>query len=702
MKIIGVTQARIGSTRLPGKVLMSINNKTLLEYHLERAIQSKLVKKWIVATTNEKDSDLICELASKLSLSSYKGSLNDVLDRFYNAVKNEKPDYVVRITSDCPLIDPQIIDCLVKMCVKEKLDYASNTLLPSFPDGVDVEVFTFKALEKAWKEAILSSEREHVTPYIWKNSSFFNKTLFTSSNVKSDIDFSDIRLTVDQQEDFDLVKILIESLGCNLSYLGYVNFLKENQLILKINSDIQRNEGFMKSLEQETIKLREITNFSQSDEYRNQIHDLIPGGAHTYSKGDDQFPQLSPAAIAYGKGAYVWDIDGNQFLDCSMGLTSVSLGHAYEPVLNKVKAELDNGVNFQRPAVIEKEMAEAFLSLIPQHDMVKFAKNGSIVTTAAVKLARAKTGRKLVAFPFDHPFYSYDDWFIGKTACNAGVPEEIQNLSVTFKSCDLNSLNELFEKYPNQIACVITEPERSAYGNGQFGDEAKLFLEQAVNLTHKNGALFIIDEMITGFKTAFPGSMTKFNLNPDMATWGKGIANGFSFCALTGKKEIMELGGIRNVGEEKVFLTSTTHGGETHTIAAGLACIEEFNTKEIIEHNHEIGNYLIVNVNEMINKMEMNDFVEIIPANWMPVFIFKDITKSISMPFRTLAMQEMIKRGVLFQGAFVPCFSHTKQDIDYFVKAFEDTLQVYKMALKEGVEKYLKGNSVKPVFRKYL
>lgn len=203
-----------------------------------------------------------------------------------------------------------------------------------------------------------------------------------------------------------------------------------------------------------------ITNYKNSQIYRSKIHSLIPGGAHTYSKGDDQFPELSPAAISHGKGAHVWDIDGNKFLDCSMGLTSVSLGHAYEPVLVAVRKEIEKGVNFQKPSYIELEMAEKFLSLVPGHDMIKYAKNGSIVTTAAVKLARAYTGRKLIAFPYDHPFYSYDDWFIGKTVCNKGVPGEIANLSLTYKADDLKSLSDLFEKYPNQIAGVISEPEK--------------------------------------------------------------------------------------------------------------------------------------------------------------------------------------------------------------------------------------------------
>ena len=458
----------------------------------------------------------------------------------------------------------------------------------------------------------------------------------------------------------------------------------------------------MKSKTQ-AIELRSITNFQSSDTYRDIIHNLIPGGAHTYSKGDDQFPLLSPAAIAYGKGSHIWDIDGNEYLDCSMGLSSVSLGHAYEPVVERVKVELDKGVNFQRPSVLEKEMAEKFLSLVPEHDMVKFAKNGSIVTTAAVKLARAKTGRKLVAFPGDHPFYSYDDWFIGTTLCSKGVPEEISNLSVTFKSCDINSLKALFEKYPDQIACVITEPERNACGNGcscSLGVDE--FLKQAIDLTHENGALFIADEMVTGFKTGFPGSMSKYGLEADMSTWGKGIANGFSFCALTGKKEVMELGGIKREGEEKVFLISTTHGGETHAMAAAIATIDVFRKNKVVQHIHQMGKHVIAICQGILAEHTLGEYIQVLPSEWMPTFTFKDRKGEISQGFRTLFMQEMIKRGVLFQGIFVPCYSHSEEDISYFAKAFEESLKIYADALKDGYGKYLEGSPAQAVFRKLL
>lgn len=442
--------------------------------------------------------------------------------------------------------------------------------------------------------------------------------------------------------------------------------------------------------------LRNITNFTLSREYRNKIHQLIPGGAHTYSKGDDQFPQLAPAAISYGKGSHVWDIDGNEFLDCSMGLTSVTLGHAFAYVTDAVKKELDKGVNFQRPSYIEMEMAEKFLEIVPQHDMIKFAKNGSIVTTAAVKLARAQTGRKLVAFPGDHPFYSYDDWFIGKTLSRKGVPEEISALSVTFSSYNITSLRKLFNDYPGQIACVITEPVRN------FDGDTSGFIREAIELTHREGALFVLDEMITGYKADFAGCITKYGFDADMATWGKAIANGFSFCALTGKKEVMRLGGINRPGQEKVFLVSTTHGGETHGIAAGLATLQFYKENNVIGKNQQTGAMLRQGVNAVIREHELDPYIGISDTDWMHSFIFRDSTGNSNAGFRTLMMQEMIKRGVLFQGAFVPCYMHTEEDIQYFTTAFDAACGVYKQALNTGYERLLAGEAVKPVFRKIL
>ncbi|MBL7943673.1 MAG: glutamate-1-semialdehyde 2,1-aminomutase [Flavobacteriales bacterium] len=444
-----------------------------------------------------------------------------------------------------------------------------------------------------------------------------------------------------------------------------------------------------------TLQLPNIRSFEKSDEYRHVIHRLIPGGAHTYSKGDDQFPERSPAAITHGKGAWCWDIDGNKFLDTLMGLTAVSLGHAYEPVLRRVHEELERGVNFSRPSVIEREMAEKFLSLVPQHDMIKFAKNGSVCTTAAVKLARAYTGRTLVARPAEHPFYSYDDWFIGSTACDFGIPDAIKNLTVTYKQDSLEDLERMFSAFPGQIACIISEPEK-------WNELQPDFYQKAIDLAHKHGALWIMDEMITGFKTDFPGSIRKFNARPDMATWGKGIANGFSFCALTGKREIMEYGGIKRAGEPKVFLVSTTHGGETHAIAACLATIEVFEKEPVIAHNHRIGDYFIGGVKSIVAARKLEAYVQLTGFNWSVGLVIKNKNGEPDMQLRTVFMQEMIRRGILYQGILSPCYSHTIEDMDLMLAAFDESCAVLEKALEDGFERYLEGSQViQPVFRKF-
>ncbi len=246
MKIIGITQARIGSSRLPRKVLLEIKGKTLLQYHLERAIQSKMVDKWFVATTQEPESDLICNIASNLSIQSYKGSLNDVLDRFYQIAKDEKPDYIVRITSDCPLIDSVLIDKVVQFTINENVDYASNTFIEDFPDGQDIEVFRFSALEQAWKNANKPYQKEHVTPYIREHSSLMGGDIFISANFPSPGKYEKVRLTVDEEKDFEVISILIHDLGAEKGWLEYADYYENNEEIHELNSSIKRNEGYRK------------------------------------------------------------------------------------------------------------------------------------------------------------------------------------------------------------------------------------------------------------------------------------------------------------------------------------------------------------------------------------------------------------------------------------------------------------------------
>jgi glutamate-1-semialdehyde 2,1-aminomutase len=427
------------------------------------------------------------------------------------------------------------------------------------------------------------------------------------------------------------------------------------------------------------------------------LHSFIPGGAHTYSKGDDQFSENAPNYIVKGEGSHVIADDGFNYLDCGMGLASVSIGHGEKDIVNAVCEEISHGTNFMRPSLLEGVIAKKFLSLVPYHQMIKFAKNGSTVTTAAVKLARAFTGRKLIAVPHGHPFYSYDDWFIGSTVANHGVPSEISSLTVSFKHCSIDSLTELFEQYPGQIAAVITEPEKNYCSNCNCSNSPKEFLENAIKVTHANGALFILDEMQSGFRIDMPGAISKYDLKPDLVTWGKGIANGFSFCCLTGLENIMQLGGIKNYGQKKVFLVSTTHGAESTGLAAVDATIDFFNKNKVIEHNHNIGRMIHEKMKLIVDKYNLTSLIRIYECDWMPGIDFTDQTNSLKL--KTIIIQEMVKEKVLFQGVFVPCYRHTLNDVDIFSLAFDKSVKyLYNHLHNNGPG--LIGEPIKPVFRK--
>lgn len=251
MKILAITQARIGSTRLPEKILKTINGESILEIHIKRILKSKRITKLKIATTTEPGSEKIVSIANRLGIEVFKGSVNNVLERFYFTAQSENPDWIVRLTSDCPLIDHEVIDNVIKFCLSNNLDYASNTLDPTFPDGIDVEVFKFTALEQAYIQAKLKSELEHVTPYIWKNSSYKGGNLFISDCYKNDTDYSSYRLTVDTQEDFLVIQKLIGLLGIDVNWLTYVKELEKHSEIKQINEHFQRNEGYEKSINED-------------------------------------------------------------------------------------------------------------------------------------------------------------------------------------------------------------------------------------------------------------------------------------------------------------------------------------------------------------------------------------------------------------------------------------------------------------------
>lgn len=435
-----------------------------------------------------------------------------------------------------------------------------------------------------------------------------------------------------------------------------------------------------------------MSDFTKSKALQNKSHSLIPGGAHTYAKGDDQYPVLAPGFIVKGEGSHVWDVDGNEYIEYGMGLRSVTLGHAYRPVVEAAYTQMLLGSNFTRPSPIEVEAAEALLGLIDGADMAKFAKNGSDVTTAALKLARAYTGRDLVAICGDQPFFSTDDWFIGSTPMAAGIPEAIKNLTVKFRYNDLESLRQLFNLYVGKIACVILEAATAV-------EPVNGFLEGVRKLCSENGSILILDEMITGFRWHIGGAQKYYGIVPDLSTFGKAIGNGFAVSALVGKREIMELGGLFH-GKDRVFLLSTTHGAENHSLAAALKTIEIYREKEVVSFLWQQGQKLAEGINKIARQIGVDDFFQVIGKPCNLVYVTRDQEKNPSQVFRALFLQETIKRGLLMPSLVVS-FSHRDEDITRTIEAVGESLEVYARALRDGADKYLVGRPVKPVFRTY-
>jgi glutamate-1-semialdehyde 2,1-aminomutase len=432
--------------------------------------------------------------------------------------------------------------------------------------------------------------------------------------------------------------------------------------------------------------------FVASNRLRRKAHALIPGGCHTYAKGDDQYPENSPGFITHGKGCHVWDVDGNEFIEYGMGMRAVTLGHAYEPVVAAAIEELPKGSNFTRPSPIETEYAEALLALVPAGEQVKFAKDGSTVTSAALRLARAHTGREIVAICQDHPFFSHDDWFIANTPMPRGIPTFNQDLIVRFKYNDSTSLAKIFAENPDKIACVIMEPARTDEPEGEF-------LKEVAALCRTNGTLLVFDEMITGFRWHLASAQELYGVQPDLSTFGKAMGNGFSVSALVGRKEIMEVGGLEH-DRERVYLLSSTHGAETHALAAALATLEVYSSQPVIETLHRQGEKLQAEVGTLTQELGLQDYFFLSGRACNLVYATRDRDKTPSQPFRTLFLQELIQHGVI-APSFVMSYSHSDQDIERTVAAIRAALSVYVRALEQGVDKYLHGKSVKPVYRPY-
>lgn len=448
--------------------------------------------------------------------------------------------------------------------------------------------------------------------------------------------------------------------------------------------------------------------------YSERLNCVIPGGAHTYSRGDDQFPSNAPQILERGEGAYVWDPEGRKFLDYGMALRAVTLGYSHPSVNEAAIREITMGNNLTRASVTELKAAELITELIPSVEMVKFGKNGSNATTAAVKIARAYTGRRFVCIPKQHPFFSFDDWFIGTTALTRGIPEGAASSTLVFEYGNITSLEELFATYPEQIAAVMLEPATTltpcanecahtlTYEQtcSNCPNICGNFLRKVQALCRSRGALFILDEMITGFRWHLQGAQTYFGVTPDLTTFGKGMANGFSVAAIGGRREVMEVGDIKTPGTERTFLLSTTHGGEMSGLGAFIETVNVYRQQDVCRHLWHYGQQLKDGLLEVARRHELQKLFVIDGPAICLNYLTRDAAGEVSPAFRTLFSQEMIRHGVLMPWIAVS-LAHGDVELEITLTAADKALAVYKKALAEGIQKYLQGPAIKSVFRKY-
>ena len=449
--------------------------------------------------------------------------------------------------------------------------------------------------------------------------------------------------------------------------------------------------------------------------YQDRLHNVIPGGAHTYSRGDDQFPYNAPPILERAQGAYIFDKDGNKYLDYGMGLRAVTVGYSDEEINKAAIEQINNGNCLTRPSLIELKAAETIVELIDSADMVKFAKNGSNVTTAALKLSRAYTKKEKICVPSQQPFFSFDDWFISSTSIKNGTPQGIRNDTLKFEYGNIESLIKLFENNKNEIAAVMLEPatteipcnpcDRLSMNKFKFeGCKGCSKYKNSFWLRFVNYmiicALLIFDEMITGFRWHLKGAQHLFNVKPDLSTFGKGMANGFSLSALVGKKEIMELGGILQENMERTFLLSSTHGAEMSSLGAFVCTVSVYKKRLICDTIWSFGEKLLKQLNEEIEKKDLSNFVKIIGPAVAPAITFFDSFGKSSPELRTIFVESMMSKKIMMPWLAFSA-SHGDEEGKKTLLAFRYSLNQIKKAVSIGFDKVIKGPLLKPVFRKF-
>ncbi|MGC1466245.1 MAG: aminotransferase class III-fold pyridoxal phosphate-dependent enzyme [Pseudolabrys sp.] len=678
MKTVAIIQARMGSSRLPGKVLTDLGGKPVLAWSVRAARAALGVDEVWVATSDAKSDDAIADWCKANGIAMHRGSESDVLDRYAGAARASGANVVIRLTADCPLLDPAVIAQTVRLRAVTGADYASNIDPPTWPDGLDCEVVTAEALFTAAREATRASDREHVTPFIRNNRHRFSaETLICPLPA-----LAAERWTLDTPGDLELLTALAARLPADRapSYLEVLAVLDREPQLRALNQNEDRNAGLVASAAAEALDLGR--SYARSQELIERAERVIPLASQTFSKSRLQFPPgAAPLFLTHGDGGKAYDVDGNQYVDLVSALLPNVLGYRDPDVDLAIRRQLNRGISFSLATTLELELAERLVKHIPCAEMVRFGKNGTDVTSAAIRLARAATKRdRLIMLGY----HGWQDWYIGATTRNLGVPAAVSALSHLAPYGDLNAIEALLKKHPDEFAAIILEPMNTS-------EPPPGYFQQLKELAARHGALLIFDEIITGFRWSIGGAQARYGVTPDLACFGKAMGNGMPISAVTGRADIMRL-------MEDIFF-SGTFGGEALSLAAAIATIDKLEREKVTDRLWTVGADLMAQVRARIAALELGDVIGLTGAAPWALLTYKDHARASKEAIKTLFLREMIAAGVLINASHNICFAHSPADIAHVLKAYDHALDTLRKALDRGdVERRLGNQVIRPIF----
>ena len=673
MKFIAIVQARMGSIRFPGKVMKSIIDMPMIEILLKRLSKSKLIDQIVLATSIDEKNKPLIKKVEELGFVCFQGKESDVLDRYVKAAEEYHADVIVRITGDCPLVDPVLVDDCIQRFKEKKIDYLSNTNPPSFPDGLDIEIIHYSALKKVSLLAKKLYDREHVTPFL-KDSAIFSK-----SNYSFNKDLSAHRWTVDDPEDYDVISKVFDHFKPNIHF-GWEDVLKlyNNQpQLFATNSKSYRNEGAKMKTGQKLWK---------------RAKRIIPGGNMLLSKRPDMFlPNEWPTYFSKSKGCKVWDMDGKKYIDMSMmGVGTNILGYGNPEVDEAVIKTIQSGNMSTLNCPEEVYLAEKLIELHKWSDMVKFARSGGEANAIAIRIARASSGKDKVAIC---GYHGWHDWYLSANLSNnkkldghllpglepKGVPRDLKGTVFPFKYNDFNELCDLIKR--EDIGIIKMEVERNETPKNNF-------LQKVRDLATKKGIILIFDECTSGFRETFGGLHKKYNIEPDIAIFGKALGNGYSITAIIGRREIME-------SAQSTFISSTfwtERIGPTAAIKT-LEVMEREKTWELITN---MGS----KIRKLWQKLADNYKLNIIHSGLPSLASFMIDSKN-SIAYKTLITQKMLAKGFLAGNSIYVCTKHTEEIIDQYFEVLDEIFKLIKEC-EDGrdIKTILKGDICNTGFKR--